>query len=130
MQLWMARFAALAAALSLLVTLSMSKRGLFRCLSDGTWHVVACCAATPVERDVTADEPACCAHADVSVADQREETAAITPLVPPLSRATTLFAAVRWGTLDLPEREAHAGPQRPPPPTSARRLALLSTLVS
>lgn len=125
----LARLAALAAALSLVFGIALAKRGVFHC-ADGTWHVIACCAQAPVDPDVTADEPACCQHVDVTVVDLREDAALPQLSVPPVSVAITLFGPVRWGTLDLPDGEPSEAPTGPPPRASARRLSLLSTLRS
>lgn len=125
-----ARLAAVVAALSLVFTVAMSKRGLFRCASDGTWHVIACCATPPLEADVTADEPACCAHVDVATPDLRDEGGVLAPSLPPLTIASTLFADVRWGTIDAPLGQPLGPPRGAPPRDRRERLASMSTLLT
>ncbi|MCC6648179.1 MAG: hypothetical protein IT374_21740 [Polyangiaceae bacterium] len=120
------RLCALVAALALVSSVALAKRGLVRCATDGSWHLVACCAELARDSDVTADEPTCCDHVAVDVADLAEHAAPAIALPSP-TVTTTLFAAARWGTLD----DTLAGvrpPSGPPPPRIADRLALLSTL--
>ncbi len=122
------RLVAMAAALALVSSVALAKRGLVRCAGDGTWHLVACCAGSSHDHDTTADEPACCEHVDVVVSDMSDHALA-TIATPPVGLATTLFAAARWGTLDGSLANARA-PSGPPPPTISVRLSQLSTLLS
>lgn len=122
------RLVALAAALALVSSVALTTRGLVRCTTDGSWHVVACCVAASLEDDVTADEPSCCEHVAVTVADLTEHAGVPAALPPPFA-AITLFAGARWGTLDDSLALVPA-PTGPPPPTTPRRLSLLSTLRS